>query len=645
MPISSVSRFRPIAGRTATTVAVLTLSLGLAGCPVEESSDSGDVATQSAGAPPENPGRGPDGRRGPPDGLPPGPPGNGCDSAFCAGSAKAVITPLSTHVEGVEEERIAGTPKQQMFNLGGFGIDLFQNYPDPLGALGNELTEPVGDFTYTNQHGEEEHTWLRAMVFSQSDQQGEARQIAFVIVDAVGAGNVITNDLKTAVSESTGIAPDDILFGSTHSHAGADLQGLWGGVPEDWIRNVLYTAAVDAVSQAQSALCPSQLTVSQGQVPEFNSHRRLKVDPDAEADSHMTLLQAHCLSGPREGQVSGSLLQYSAHPTNIGPGDYREVPELEGRVAHADYILGAVEWLESQPGGGVALYYNGPIADASNRGPGGDNAYERSRNRGSAIAQATLGLKSRALPATMEVRHERALLPVTNPAFIAAGIAGSFNRYYDFLMLPTEEIPFLGPQFDYLPQLTPTAETVVTRVTLGGADSGLEIVTIPGEATNTFGEYIRDLASTDVMLLGLTQQAFGYIIPEEEFNYIDPTGGSGFVLPFTDYEEFLSLGPLTSPLLRLQAYNPLFGIGPSDTENLPPWLSPCLEDPRHPDCVTTDIGQNIDFIQRGYAQQCQESPLPDEFCALLNPDTPLQEPCLENGFPEDFCRVFGEGEG
>src|SRR3546814_10491355 len=36
---------------------------------------------------------------------------------------------------------------------------------------------------------------------------------------------------------------DHIIFGQTHSHASADLQGLWGGVPQDWIDNVLYAGA------------------------------------------------------------------------------------------------------------------------------------------------------------------------------------------------------------------------------------------------------------------------------------------------------------------------------------------------------------------------------------------------------------------
>ena len=63
-------------------------------------------------------------------------------------------------------------------------------------------------------------------------------------------------------------------------------------------------------------------------------------------------------------------------------------------------------------------------------------------------------------------------------------------------------------------------------------------------------------------LLGLTEDSLGYFIPEGEFHYVDPSGDTGFLLPFTGYEEFVSLGPLTVPLLRAEGYAPLFGADP-----------------------------------------------------------------------------------
>ncbi len=156
-----------------------------------------------------------------------------------------------------------------------------------------------------------------------------------------------------------------------------------------------------------------------------------------------------------------------------------------------------------------------------------------------------------------------------------------------------------------------------------------------------------------MMLLGLTHNSFGYIIPEEEFNFIDSSGDAGFVLPFTGYEEFVSLGPLTAPLLRLQAYNPLFGIAANDPRNAPPSATACAADAGSRACLVQRLIENVDYIQRNYAQQCNDNisnnvpddqkPQAREFCAMINPDTPLSAMCRDAGLPAATCDVFGSG--
>src|SRR5262249_14854492 len=147
--------------------------------------------------------------------------------------------------------------------------------------------------------------------------------------------------------------------------------------------------------------------------------------------------------------------------------------------------------------------------------------------------------------------------------------------------------------------------------------------------------FIKGLADPHaaVMLLGLTHNSFGYIIPEDEFSYIDPSGNTGFLVPFTGYEEFVSLGPLTAPILRMEAYQPLFDA-PAST--LPSYLSAC-ENLGNGHCLLAELVQHVDYIQRSYAQTCADAGMPDSFCALLNPETPLAGPCRDAGLPEEIC--------
>ena len=583
---------------------------------------------------------------------------------LCVGSARRTITPRDTHIAGVTETRLGGQQATQRFHLGGFGFG-------PIEAFGpfNEFiaNDPAARASHcpglVAECADEarEHTWVRAFYLAQpGNTPAEIVQTLLITLDAVGAGNLVQQTLTEAIAAETGVPVGHILIGQTHTHAGADLQGLWGGVPQDWVQNVLRSEAVVAAKTAVLNARAAQLTFAAGRDGAFNSYRRPRqTDPDADVDDQLAVLQAR----DSLGGVLGTLVQYAAHPTAIGTGSGGAL----GRVPHADYPLGLEDVLEARFGA-TAIYYNGPIADASASGsaPGSDD-YARVRARGACLAQSVLALLddqsatcgfselSRTsvrrvnLAPTLALRQETAILPVTNPVFFAGALAGAFNRYYDFLNLPLATIPGIGPmlagQQTNLPQVAPIARTAVSRITIGGAAEGLEIVTLPGEATNTFGQSVRRLAaSPNMMLFGLTHNSFGYIIPEEEYSAINASGDAGFVLPFTGYEEFVSLGPLTAPLLRLQAYNPLFDIGPDDPRNLPPTLTSCAEDPNSRQCLFNQTLFRIDYIQREYANACRAN-APAEgqsFCALLDPDTPLYAPCRAEVGLDGLCAVLGK---
>jgi len=559
---------------------------------------------------------------------------------FCAGAAERVITPTQAQIDGLSEERLFLGNKTQKFNLGGYGLNPLQNLPDPFAPLGENLTVPAQERVhYAARTRDEENTTLRLLLLALGDTR-----VVFVTVDAIGAGNIIQQRLTQAIVDASCaldfcVPADAVLFGQTHTHAGADLQGLWGGVPQDWIDNTLLASAADAVSEAITARRRARLRVSQAETLDFNNYRRPRVDPAADADPHVTLLRIEQSGGRR---TIAQLLQYNAHPTSI---------DEDPRVPHADYVYGAMRYLEQQHGG-VALYYNGVIADASPSGGQCDfdepDAYERVRCRGHDLAAFADAQSLRTLSPQLAHRAVTATLPVTNPLFVAAGGLGAFNRYYDFTATVLTEIPVLGDILGTttaeIGQVATTATTLVSRVSIGGA-GGLEIVTIPGETTNTFGQFIRRVAAyanpdATVMTLGLTHNSFGYIIPEEEFSYVDLTGETGFLIPFTGYEEFVSLGPLTAPLLRMQAYIPLFDA--PATEYLPEYLRACA-DPASPDCLITDIANNLERIQSSYAQQCVDAGAPEALCTLLDPQTPLAGVCLGAGLPVAVCGLLGDG--
>ena len=574
------------------------------------------------------------------------------------GASKQAIDPSVEHVAGIDEPRLGETRHLQKFNLGGFGINPLQNQPDPFGGFGESLTAPAEQpclLSEQSRYDPEtfdtsqcvERSWVRAMYVEQpAEGENAAEQVMFVVVDAVGAGNIIQQEMRKVVAQASGISEDNVVFGQTHSHAGADLQGLWGGVPKDWIHNTLYRQASLAAQEAKQAATEVAVTVKTAELAEFNNYRRPKqTDPDIDSDTLATLLTA---IDARSGENIGYLMQFNAHPTAINE---------DPRIPHPDYPLGVTDWLEKE--GGTALYFNGPIADASASGsrPGcepqgyGDASpdYGRVHCRGEGMAAAVQGDEAiREIRSGLRVQSQQVVLPVTNPVFVAAGGLGAFNQYYDFTGVNEQLPPELGAQAQYLPQATPYATTDVTRITLGGEESGLEIVTIPGETTGTFGEFIRSLASQNAhtMLLGLTQNSFGYIIPEEEFSYVDASGDAGMLVPFTGYEEFVSLGPLTAPLLRLQGYLPLFDKVDQADAYLPPYLAACSTEGADSErCLLSMAGFRVDYIQREYAARCREQGGADAepLCSQIDPEVPIYDSCIDSGLAPGVCAAFGSG--
>jgi hypothetical protein len=361
------------------------------------------------------------------------------------------------------------------------------------------------------------------------------------------------------MNAAIGIPFDNIQFGATHAHSGADLQGLWGGVPYEW-RHRLYAAAGEAATEAFNNLQDAELIFSNGIIddPSFNRYRR--VDDEIGTDMQMNVLQARTIPADSSQQptVIATLTQYAAHPTRMG-SDYRFI--------HGDYITGLNNTIENEYPGSTSIYYNGVIADASSSNqadvPEGATVELRAELMGEALAERSIEIIADQPKTFMpEINYQTATasIPVTNSLFQAIGAKGFFNGYYDF----GNATPDPDARATSTPQNVSTAITAVSRFTIGRLGcNGIEAVSVPGEASNPVGQYIRTLTpDTDVILLGLTHNSFGYILTEDKYGSENGSSLATDPDPLypAGYEEGVSLGPGTMPALREQAYNPLFGM-------------------------------------------------------------------------------------
>jgi hypothetical protein len=393
--------------------------------------------------------------------------------------------------------------------------------------------------------------------------------VAQATFDATGIGNRQQRAVRRRVAENTGLDESRVLISATHTHAGPDFQGLWGGVPESY-REFVIDRLATAIERAVASLRPAELVAGSVDAAALASNRRYDEGDEffQGTDSTLTVLQFTATDGtddatdfrPAPAQGTGSppfaapdpadagetvatLVNFAAHPTTIGSGN---------SLVASDYV-GPLERAIEAAHGGTALYLMGAMGDASASGPGGETDYAEARNYGEALAARADDALAAATPVSpgLGVRTANARLPIDNCLFKAGFESGLLRPYYDgestvdAAASPAQRLAegVAGPLGDAVgtarepvPDVGALAiRSPVVRVTFGAGSDRVELVTVPGEALTSLGLELRGLlGGGEQVVAGLTQNTLGYLIPQREFD--------------DGYEETVSLGPDTAPL-------------------------------------------------------------------------------------------------
>ncbi|MEQ9411467.1 MAG: hypothetical protein RIK87_27380 [Fuerstiella sp.] len=361
--------------------------------------------------------------------------------------------------------------------------------PDPLlpisGGVG--VPEPASD-----KRGE---LAARVMVFSSGDTT-----VAVVGLDVLGFPSVLGARVRKLVPR---IPPDHILIGATHTHSAPDCYAfpLPSGESTgdlDFMQHVCEQTAA-AVNEALDRRQPAVLKINSERAAEriaYNYYAPALYDP------RMAVIQAQS----PDGKVLGTLVNYAIHPEVLGS---------EAGILSPDCIGPLCDRIE-QRAGGVAVFMNGAqggMVTADNRDltqpADPDRAvwpdirtWEECLRIGHLMADEAMRIISDAAVdveseplVTCAVRHVR--FPVES-ALMKGILVGSPLRY--------------PHHADF------SVSTQVNLVRLGTA----QILTIPGEALPNIGFYLkRKMTGEHNLLFGLTNDAFGYILTEVDFQSFD----------------------------------------------------------------------------------------------------------------------------
>lgn len=351
--------------------------------------------------------------------------------------------------------------------------------PDPLlpvsGGVGtpNPVKEKKGDL------------FVRALVLEKS-----GHRVAIVGIDNLGWPAALGDKSRALINN---IPPENIIIGASHTHSAPDAYGFpneKGEVLADFdYLNWCVQQIADAVNEATDKLEPAALKIAVGEAKgqiAYNYYAPRLYDP------RCGVIQAISTSGPNEGKVISTLVNYAIHPEVIGPNRGILTPDLCGPL---------YDRIESQVGG-VAIFMNGAqggMVTADNRRPEGKEAndWEECIRIGELLADQALSIIHDA-----ELQKEPVLY--CSSKNIELPVESELMR-----TLIDHSSMKLNLSENY------TIKTMVNLVNVGTA----QILTIPGEALPNIGYYLkRNMHTNQPFLFGLTNDAFGYFLTKEDFN-------------------------------------------------------------------------------------------------------------------------------
>lgn len=316
--------------------------------------------------------------------------------------------------------------------------------------------------------------------------ENDGTRVAIVGADFLGFPAVLGSQVREAIAS---IPPENILIGVTHTHSAPDCYGFANekgetGADLEYLKRVCEKMA-EAINEAVEQLQPASLRIATGEAKgkiAYNYYAPQLYDP------RCSVVQAL----DSDGTPFATLVNYAVHPEVIGSGQSVLSPDL----------IGPLYERIAEKGGGTAIFMNGAIGGmvtADCRGAKGRDVqtWDECTRIGHLLADEALRIVGTA-PVQKDPKLFCAAQTVTFP-----------------IESPLMKAVLANSPLGYEVRDAGDISTQVNAINLGNA----QMLTIPGEALPNIGFYLkRKMHGQHNLLLGLTNDAFGYILVPEDFN-------------------------------------------------------------------------------------------------------------------------------
>ena len=386
--------------------------------------------------------------------------------------------------------------------------DITPRVGTPLAGYGARRAQP--------STGVHDPTEARALILDNGSEK-----IAFVSVDHLGFDHGMVQRIRGIASAATQIRPDHIYVMSSHTHSGGGaymemlplLANALAGKFDPRIREFYEQRAAEAIIAANKTLKPARIAIGAGEARGI-SRFRSSWPPNGPVDPEVGLIRVDSVAS---GKPIAVLINFAAHPTVLG---------ADNMTFSADFVGYARTALEGMIGGDVmAIFANGAQGTIAPRAFQGNDSWQRAENVGTILAAEAFKISLMIKPQDwVDIKLVRTPLALK--------------------IVPTSVFP-AGMTYPA------SYESEINAVSF---DNRIAFVAIPGELGSILNFQIKErgklLGFEKTFLFGLTNDALGYIITEDEYRH-------------KTYESTISLfGPTFGSLIANESFQLLERLRP-----------------------------------------------------------------------------------
>ncbi len=321
----------------------------------------------------------------------------------------------------------------------------------------------------------------RALILSNG-----VEKLAFVAVDHLGFDHAMVERVRAA-AEKSGVAADHIFVMSSHTHAGGgaylEIFPELAGKFDSKVRAFYEQRAAEALIAASRAMRPARVAIGAGAAAGLSRFRSSWPPGGGPIDPEVGVLRVDDAS---TGKPMAVLMNFAAHPTVLSAKHFQ---------FSADYVGYARQALERFLDGGVmALFANGAQGTVAPRPYRGTDEWTRAENMGLILAAEVFKV--------VQMIEPRDAVEI------------------QFVRTPLALKPQMPTGF---PPGRSLGESYASEMSGFVFDRKFAFVTIPGELSSIINAAVKErgklLGFERTFVLGLTNDAVGYIITEDEYRH------------------------------------------------------------------------------------------------------------------------------